>query len=346
MEKTNSGQKPCCSPCTDTNRSQKTPLPEISPSPSGGSRDGMVELDGGSFLMGAEGPETWSADGEGPVREVTLDPFWIDRTCVTNGEFEKFVTETGYKTEAEQFGWSFVFLNQIPKAHQKHAEMVTVQGLPWWAKVDKADWRKPGGPGTNIRKKMDHPVVHVSWVDANAYARWAGKRLPTEAEWEFAARGGLDQAMYPWGDELTPNGKHRCNIWQGDFPREDTGEDGYTATAPAKSFPANGHGLYNVSGNVWEWVGDWYSPIWHRKCRSDKSIRPGIRLIPRHSRRVFFVPFLLLQSIQGRSPKLKHSRLLNLSHWIPMRDWRKIVRLIRKILTDLTRKRHKEYQHE
>ncbi|NNE91566.1 MAG: formylglycine-generating enzyme family protein [Verrucomicrobiales bacterium] len=258
-------KKACCTPSADREGvGPIEPAGEIPVSPNAGSREGMVELEGGQFLMGAEGPETWEADGEGPVREVTLDPFWIDRTCVTNSDFETFIAETGYQTEAERFGWSFVFLNQIPKAHQKHLEMVTVQGLPWWAKVDKGDWRKPGGPGTNIRKRMDHPVVHVSWNDAATYAAWAGKRLPTEAEWEYAARGGLEQAIYPWGDELTPNGKHRCNIWQGEFPREDTGEDGYTAIAPAKSFPANGFGLYNVAGNVWEWVSDRFSPTWHR----------------------------------------------------------------------------------
>lgn len=223
----------------------------------------MVELSGGAFLMGGEGPETWAADGEGPIREVTLSPFWIDRTTVTNSAFEEFVLATDYVTEAEQFGWSFVFHNQIPKAHQKRVRYQHVQGSEWWARVEKADWRRPGGPGTNIRKKADHPVVHVSWADAQAYASWMGKRLPTEAEWEYAARGGLEQALYPWGDELQPGGKHFCNIWQGKFPEEDTAEDGYAGTAPARSFRANGFGLYNVSGNVWEWVQDWFSPSWH-----------------------------------------------------------------------------------
>lgn len=261
--------KSCCSP--RANREGKptdsVSFGHIAKSTHAGSKVGMAEIPSGTFLMGAEGPETWEADGEGPVREVTLDAFWIDRCCVSNAEFESFVNETGYRTEAEKFGWSFVFINQIPKAHRKSAPIETVMGLNWWVRVQKADWRKPGGPGTNIRKLSDHPVVHVSWRDAMAYAHWAGKRLPTEAEWERAARGNLEQARYPWGDELTPGGKHRCNIWQGTFPDCDTGEDGYTSTAPAKSFRANDFGLYQMSGNVWEWTGDWFSADWHHKAQ-------------------------------------------------------------------------------
>jgi formylglycine-generating enzyme len=234
----------------------------------------MVKIPGGPFQMGAEGPECWKADGEGPVREVTVSPFWMDRTCVTNAEFAEFVEATNYQTEAERFGWSFVFFNQIPKAHRKSLRFDTVAGLQWWAKVEKADWQKPGGPGTHIRKLMDHPVVHVSWHDASAFATWRGKRLPTEAEWEFAARGGLDQKRYPWGDELTPGGKHRCNIWQGKFPEEDTGEDGWTGTAPARSFRANDFGLYHVAGNVWEWCADWFSPDWHVVENDETRVDP------------------------------------------------------------------------
>ncbi|MDF1659324.1 MAG: formylglycine-generating enzyme family protein [Verrucomicrobiales bacterium] len=219
----------------------------------------MVQLEGGSFLMGAAGPETWPSDQEGPVREVNVEPFWIDQTTVTNEQFSDFIEATGYITEAEQYGWSFVFHNQIPKQHRKQVQLVAVEGTAWWARLEKADWRKPGGPGTNLKKIGDHPVVHVSWNDAIAYASWAGKRLPTETEWEFASRGGLEQKIYPWGDELMPDGKHRCNIWQGRFPQEDTGEDGYAGTAPAKSFRANGYGLYHCVGNVWEWTADWFA---------------------------------------------------------------------------------------
>lgn len=234
----------------------------------------MAKIPGGNFRMGAEGPECWKADGEGPVREVNVSPFWMDRTCVTNAEFAEFVEATHYQTEAERFGWSFVFFNQIPKAHRKSLRLGTVAGLQWWAKVKKADWQKPGGPGTHIRKQMDHPVVHVSWNDASAFATWRGKRLPTEAEWEFAARGGMDQQRYPWGDELTPGGKHRCNIWQGKFPDEDTGEDGWTGTAPARSFRANDFGLCNMAGNVWEWCVDWFSPDWHVVESHDTRVDP------------------------------------------------------------------------
>lgn len=256
----------CCTPAAEERSSESTEHAEeanLGQAADAGSKEGMVSLEGGTFRMGAEGEECWEADGEGPIREVTLSPFWIDRTCVTNAAFAEFIDATGYRTEAERFGWSFVFHNQIPKAHRKHHQFDTVPGLQWWARVEKADWQKPGGPGTNIRKKGDHPVVHVSWNDAQAYAGWRGKRLPNEAEWEFAARGGLVQQRYAWGDELTPEGKHRCNIWQGRFPDDDTGEDGWTGTAPAKSFRANGFGLYNVAGNVWEWCADWFSPDWH-----------------------------------------------------------------------------------
>jgi len=256
--------KSCCAPSSDrllTSGDESA----IASGPNAGSKEGMVQLEGGNFLMGAKGPEIWVADGEGPVREINIDSFWIDRTTVTNDDFAAFVEATGYVTEAETYGWSFVFHNQIPKGHRKHVQLVNVEGTSWWARLDKADWRKPGGPGTNIKKLGDYPVVHVSWNDAQAYAQWMGKRLPTEAEWEFAARGGLEQKIYPWGDELLPEGKHRCNIWQGNFPHEDTAEDGYAGTAPAKSFRANDFGLYHCVGNVWEWTADWFSPSWHLK---------------------------------------------------------------------------------
>lgn len=238
---------------------------------------GMIALEGGNFRMGSEGPESWPADGEGPVREVSLRPFWLDECAVTNAEFAKFVEATGYRTEVENFGWSFVHHSQIPAAKRKTLAHYRVAGLEWWYRVDGADWRRPLGFGKDFAqlKRDAHPVVHVSWADANAYACWAGKRLPTEAEWEFACRGGLEQKLYPWGDELTPGGKHRCNIWQGKFPTEDRGDDGYTGTAPARSFKPNGLGFYNLTGNVWEWVSDWFSPTNHRKGPGENPLGPA-----------------------------------------------------------------------
>ena len=224
----------------------------------------MIRLEGGSYFMGYEGPEAWREDGEGPVRSVTVDPFWLDVTAVTNEQFAGFIEATGYLTESEKFGWAYVFIGQLSDSKQrKLRETQTVQGLQWWYAIDGAYWRKPEGPGSNIKKRMDHPVVSVSWNDAVAYAEWAGKRLPTEAEWEYAARGPSEQAMYPWGSELEPRGKHRCNVWQGDFPHQNTAEDGYAWTAPAKSFRRMDWGFYNMIGNVWEWTADWFSPSWH-----------------------------------------------------------------------------------
>ncbi|MHB1683673.1 MAG: formylglycine-generating enzyme family protein [Bacilli bacterium] len=224
--------------------------------------DGMIHLPGGTFQMGTAALQGFPTDGEGPVRTVRVDPFYIDACTVTNTDFLLFVDETGYQTEAERFGWSYVFYQFVSEATAKTVTQV-VQTTPWWWAVSGADWRRPEGPDSHIDERMDHPVVHVSWRDALAYARWAGKRLPTEAEWEFAARGKLEQKLYPWGDELKPDGEYRCNIWQGKFPDRNHGLDGYMGTAPARSYRPNGYGLYNVSGNVWEWCQDWFSATHH-----------------------------------------------------------------------------------
>ena len=212
-----------------------------------GLTEGMVHLPGGVFLMGTDYAGGFPADGEGPVRPVKVDPFWMDATAVTTSSFGNFVEATGYKTEAEQFGWSFCFRSEQASQH--------VAAVPWWGKVDGINWRHSDGP--------DHPVVHVTWNDAAAYANWAGKRLPSEAEWEFAARGGLEQKLYAWGDELTPQGEHRANIWQGTFPTDNTAEDGYVFTAPVNAFAPNGYGLFNMAGNTWEWCADWFDAAWH-----------------------------------------------------------------------------------
>jgi len=228
------------------------------------STEGMTLVAASSFLMGYEGPEAFKNDGEGPIREVQLDPFWLDQTTVTNAQFAKFIEATGYTTESERFGWAFVFIGQLSTSKQrKLRDTKAVQGLQWWYAIEGAYWKKPEGPGSTIKKRLDHPVVSVSWNDAVAYARWVGKRLPTEAEWECAARGPSSQQMYPWGNELEPAGKHRCNVWQGNFPITNTAADGYAWTAPARSFRQMDWGFYNMIGNVWEWCADWSSPTWH-----------------------------------------------------------------------------------
>lgn len=238
-----------------------------------GSTEGLIRLEGGRFQMGCADPDGWKSDGEGPVREVEMKPFYLAPTTVTLAQFQEFVEATGYVTDSERFGWSYVFFGQLDEKKKAKGRQA-VRGLQWWNGVEQASWKKPEGPGSKIKNRMDHPVTQVTWNDAMAYCEWAGYRLPTEAEWEFAARGGLEQKRYPWGDELKPEGKWRCNIWQGKFPEVNTEEDGYAWTAPAKSFKANPGGFYNCSGNVWEWCGDWFSPDWHVPARPDTRVNP------------------------------------------------------------------------
>lgn len=229
-----------------------------------GSTESMVLIPAGNFLMGTNSKEGFKSDGEGHIRKVELNAFYIDTCAVTNAQFKAFVDDTGYKTDAEKHGWSFVFY-QLLSSNIMNKVPQRLPQTPWWCVVPNAYWYQPEGQGTTINNRMEHPVVHISWNDANAYCEWAGKRLPTEAEWEYAARGGLSQKKYPWGDELLPNDKHMCNIWQGQFPKVNTLDDGYLGTAPVKSFPENGYGLYNVAGNVWEWCSDWFTTNLHKK---------------------------------------------------------------------------------
>ncbi|QDV32468.1 formylglycine-generating enzyme family protein [Tautonia plasticadhaerens] len=252
--------------------------------------EGMVWVPGGTYWMGTDDPQFPDAH---PVHLVTVDGFWMDRTEVTNAQFREFADATGYETVAERTPSYEEIVAQLPpgqpKPPREQVEPMLEPGsicfsppdhpvrldnaMQWWVWQPGASWREPEGPGSNLEGRMDHPVVHVAFEDAIAYAEWAGKRLPTEAEWEFAARGGLDRATYTWGDERHPDGRPMVNNWQGDFPREDTAEDGFAGVAPVAEFPANGFGLHDMAGNVWEWCADWYRPDYYRS--SPRSNPPG-----------------------------------------------------------------------
>jgi formylglycine-generating enzyme len=225
--------------------------------------DDMVLIPGGTFRMGSDDhyPE------EAPVHRVTVDGFWMDRTPVTNRQFKEFVKATGHKTYAEIPPDPKDYPGALP--HMLYAGSLVFSpprnvtnlrdGSAWWTFMKDADWPHPYGPKSSIHGLNDHPVVHVTFSDALAYARWLDKDLPTEAEWEFAARGGLDGAEFAWGAEFTPGGMHLANTWQGEFPRQNLGADGYERTSPVTAFPPNGYGLHDMIGNVWEWTSDWYS---------------------------------------------------------------------------------------
>jgi sulfatase modifying factor 1 len=222
----------------------------------------MVWIPGGEFLMGSND----HYEEEAPAHPVEVGGFWIDRRTVTNESFKRFVTETGHVTVAERTpnaqeypGAKQDLLVPASSVFRQPDHRVDLRNpYEWWTYVPGADWRHPDGPGTTIRGKAKHPVVHVAWEDVEAYARWAGKALPTEAEWEFAARGGLEGAEYVWGDEFAPGGDHMANTWQGEFPIVNEALDGYERTAPVGSFPPNGYGLFDMAGNVWEWTIDWF----------------------------------------------------------------------------------------
>lgn len=210
-----------------------------------------LPIPGGNAFLGTN-DKILADDGERPLRRVQIKPFRVMPTSVTNHMFREFADATGYVADAERLGWSFVFQSHLPAGM---GDTQAVAAAPWWRKVEGASWRLLHGPGSEDDWNEDHPVVHVSWNDARAFAAWAGGRLPSEAEWEHAARGGLDDVRFPWGDREPDDVSFQpCNIWQGNFPTMNTGRDGFMATAPARSFEPNGYGLYNMCGNVWEWT--------------------------------------------------------------------------------------------
>jgi len=231
----------------------------------------MVALAGGEFLMGSDAQDGYPADGEGPVHAVALTQFRIDPHTVSNDRFAEFILRNGYVTDAERYGWSFVFGGLLP---DDFPPTRAVAQAPWWRQVYGACWRHPEGPASDLVGRGDHPVVHVSWNDALAFCASSGTRLPTEAEWEYAARGGAVGQRFPWGSALEPAGEHRMNVFQGRFPTENTCADGFAGTAPVDSFPPNGYGLHNVTGNVWEWCADWFDPRYYLRSPGEDPTGP------------------------------------------------------------------------
>jgi formylglycine-generating enzyme required for sulfatase activity len=303
---------------TSTDNQPKPPDPERPPivEEPAATPEGMAWIPGGTFVMGnAKGAPDKHSDHADDIpehrdamheHEVTLDGYWIDQTEVTNAQFKQFVDATGYVTTAEKNRKAEDFSELVPDVSaikpedllagsicfnsnfdrsvlktfdRKNPQWIVAAGL--WKIVNGADWRHPSGADSSIKGRMDHPVVHVSWGDATAYCRWAGKRLPTEAEWEYAARGGLARKNYPWGDEFKPDGKWPHNIWQGEFPLNDNGDDGYRGTAPASSFKPNGYGLFDMTGNVWEWCLDNYRPEYYVNSPKRNPMGPSESFDPR-----------------------------------------------------------------
>lgn len=250
------------------------------------STKGMVYIPGGTFMMGADNKQ--ASEDEYPKHKVTVDAFWMDEHEVTNAQFSKFVEATGYITTAEKKPDWEELKKQLPPGTPKPNDSQLVAAslvftppsqpvdlnnyAQWWAWVAGASWKHPEGPGSDLKGKENYPVIHISWNDAMAYCKWAGKRLPTEAEWEFAARGGLENNIYPWGNEHISKGKAKANSWEGNFPNINTAKDGFQNIAPVKSFAANGYNLYDMAGNVWEWCADWYRNDYYQTVHAPAGI--------------------------------------------------------------------------
>jgi len=241
--------------------------------------ESRIAFAAGRSFVGTDEPEI-PADGEGPKRRVTLAAFALETVTVTNERFGEFVAATGYRTEAEILGWSAVFSGLLPDGHRDRYRKS--DSTPWWASVEGACWSRPEGPGSDIADRADHPVIQISWRDAHAFAAWVGGRLPTEVEWEHAARGGTDERRFPWGNEEPDDNTVHCNIWQGEFPGRNICTDGYYGTAPAQSFEPNPAGLYNMAGNVWEWTADAFrvrSLSRQAKLRTEQAAAQGQKVL-------------------------------------------------------------------
>jgi formylglycine-generating enzyme len=260
----------CCSP----DRPEHAAVP-VDATDAGARSDGipvtLAEIPAGTFVMGTDDPRGYAADGEGPPHEVALPAYRIGTRTVTNAEFAAFVDATGHRTTAEQLGSSYVFTGLLP---DHFPPTRAVAAAPWWREVLGATWSQPEGSQSSVTGREAHPVVHVSWYDAVAYTRWAGVRLPTEAEWERAARGIEGGHHFPWGDEREPAGEHRMNVFQGFFPQFDSGDDGWVGTCPVETFPANDFGLHETTGNVWEWCADWFDARYYRRSPAHTPTGP------------------------------------------------------------------------